>query len=197
MAPYMPRVPSLERALERLGPDDGPQSGAQPFDLVHGINIALEWPLLAGWRYARRHRLPFVATPFVHVGERAVQRFYTMPHQLAALRDADRIIVQTDIEAREMARLGVSQQQIVRLGMGVDLDQVQGGMARFRAQHGIDGQVVTFMGAVTTTRFSTGALCNACGIRVHGDVGHRRPAQALYLEQVYDGLLEAHRAIRR
>jgi glycogen(starch) synthase len=141
MAPFMPRVPALEAALEALGPG---------FDLVHGVNIALEWPLLAGWCYARRHGLPFVATPFVHVGERAVQRFYTMPHQLAALRDADRVIVQTGIEARELARLGVPPARIVRLGMGVDLDRARGGDgARFRAQHGIDGPVVTFMGVLT------------------------------------------------
>jgi glycosyltransferase involved in cell wall biosynthesis len=141
LAPWMPRVPALEATLEALAPG---------FDLVHGVNIALEWPLLAGWRYARRHGLPFVATPFVHVGERAVQRFYTMPHQLAALRDADRVIVQTGIEAGELAHLGVPPARIVRLGMGVDLDEVRGGKgARFRAQHGIDGPLVTFMGVLT------------------------------------------------
>ncbi|MGC9332843.1 MAG: glycosyltransferase family 4 protein [Anaerolineae bacterium] len=141
LAPFMPWVPDMQHRLEALG---------AAFDLVHGVNIALEWPLLAGWQYARRHGLPFVATPFVHVGERTVQRFYTMPHQLAALRDADRVIVQTSIEAQELARLAVPQSKIVRLGMGVDLDEVRGGEgARFRAQHGIDGAVVTFMGVLT------------------------------------------------
>ena len=141
LAPWMPRVPALEYDLEALAPG---------FDLVHGVNIALEWPLLAGWRYARRHGLPFVATPFVHVGGREVQRFYTMPHQLAALRDADRVIVQTGIEGRELARLGIPEARIVRLGMGVDLDQVRGGDAgRFRAQHAVDGPLVTFMGVHT------------------------------------------------
>jgi glycosyltransferase involved in cell wall biosynthesis len=141
LAPHMPRVPALEQTLEELQPG---------FDLVHGINISLEWPLIAGWRYARRHGLPFVATPFVHVGNQEVQRFYTMPHQLAALHDADRILVQTAIEERELIRLGVPRSGIVRLGMGVDLERVQGGNAtRFRTQHGIDGPTVTFMGAVT------------------------------------------------
>jgi glycosyltransferase involved in cell wall biosynthesis len=150
LAPYMPAVPKLEATLAELGPG---------FDLVHGINISLEWPLLAGWRYARRQGLPFVATPFVHVGERAVQRFYTMPHQLAALRDAERIIVQTGIEARELARLGVPQDRIARLGMGVDLDKSQDGDgARFRAQQAVDGPVVTFMGALTDDKGSVHLL---------------------------------------
>lgn len=141
LAPYMPWVPDLRRNLETLVPG---------FDLVHGVNIALEWPLLAGWQYARRHRLPFVATPFVHVGAQEVQRFYTMSHQLAALRDADRVIVQTSIEARALMQLGIRQEAIVRLGMGVDLDELRDGEGeRFRAQHGIDGPIVTFMGVLT------------------------------------------------
>ncbi|MCL7455441.1 MAG: glycosyltransferase family 4 protein, partial [Anaerolineae bacterium] len=141
LAPLMPWVPNMQRSLDAL---------EQGFDLVHGVNIALEWPLLAGWHYARRHGLPFVATPFVHVGDRRVQRFYTMPHQLATLRDADRVIVQTGIEARELMRLGIQQQAIVRLGMGVDLEELQGGQGkRFRTQYGIDGPVVTFMGVLT------------------------------------------------
>lgn len=141
LAPWMPRVPELERSLDALAPG---------FDLVHGVNTALEWPLLAGWRYARRHNLPFVVTPFVHVGSREVQRFYTMPHQLAVLRDADRVIVQTGIEGRELASLGVPEGRIVRVGMGVDLHEVQGGDAsRFRAQHAVDGPLVTFMGVHT------------------------------------------------
>lgn len=141
LAPLMPGVPALEQALEQIQPG---------FDLVHGINIALEWPLIAGWRYARRHGLPFVATPFLHAGGPKVQRFYTMPHQMAALRDADRVIVQTGIEGQILSGLGVPQERIVRLGMGVDLDETQNGDgARFRIQHGIDGPVVTFMGVLT------------------------------------------------
>jgi glycosyltransferase involved in cell wall biosynthesis len=141
LAPLMPWVPNLARTLEGL--PDG-------FNLVHGINVSLESPLLAGWRYARRHGLLFVATPFLHVGDWTVQRFYTMPHQLAALRDADLVVVQTGIEAQELVRLGVPRSRTLRLGMGVDLDKVQGGDGvRFRAQHGIDGPAVTFMGAVT------------------------------------------------
>ena len=141
LAPLMPRVPRLTRTLDRLAPS---------FDLVHGINISLEWPLIAGWRYARARGLPFIATPFVHVGQRAVQRFYTMPHQIAVLRDADRVFVQTSIEEKELVRLGVPGPRIVSLGMGVDPNEVKGGDGdRFRARHGIRGPVVTFMGAIT------------------------------------------------
>ncbi len=189
LAPYMPHVPGMERDLEGLSPS---------FDLVHGVNISLEWPLIAGLRYARRHGLPFVATPFVHVGEWKVQRFYTMPHQLAALREADCVIVQTSIEARELISLGVSQERIVRLGMGVDLDQVRGGDgARFRAQHGIDGPVVTFMGAVTDDKGAVHLLRAMQHLWRNGSgatlVIAGQPVEPTTFERAYEGLPEAHR----
>jgi glycosyltransferase involved in cell wall biosynthesis len=144
LAPYMPPVPDIETTLAQL-------SG--PFDVVHGVNIALEWPLLAAWRYARRRGLPFVVTPFVHVGEpgrRDVLINYVMPHQLEALRDADAVIVQTEIERRALAGLGVADERLHRLGMGVDLQQLKGGNAdRFRKRYGLHGPIATFLGVVT------------------------------------------------
>ncbi len=144
LAPRMPGVPELPATLERLPAE---------FDLVHGINIALEWPLIAAWRYARRHALPFVATPFVHVGEQGhgdVLINYVMPHQLEVLRDADAVIVQTDIERRALAQLGVRDERLHRHGMGVDLDTLVGGdAARFRARYGLTDLIVTFLGVVT------------------------------------------------
>jgi glycogen(starch) synthase len=189
LAPFMPCVPELSRTLEGLKPG---------FDLVHGVNVALEWPLLAGWQYARRHGLPFVTTPFVHVGERAVQRFYTMPHQLAALRDADRVIVQTGIEARALVSLGVPQARIVRLGMGVDLDQVCGGDgARFRAQHGIDGPLVTFMGVLTDDKGTVHLLQAMQRLWQAGSEATLVLAGPVVepssIERVYASLPEAHR----
>jgi glycogen(starch) synthase len=194
MAAWMPRVPGLVARLESLEPG---------FDLVHGVNIALEWPLLAGWHYARRHGLPFVATPFVHVGGRDVQRFYTMPHQLAALRDAERVIVQTGIEGRELVRLGVPEGRIVRLGMGVDLDQVRGGDGeRFRARHGVDGTLVTFMGVLTDDK---GAVHLLRAMQHLWDDGSRATlalagsvVEPSGFEQAYARLPERHRThIRR
>jgi glycogen(starch) synthase len=144
LAPYMPSVPGMESSLASL-----PSS----FDLVHGVNISLEWPLMAAWRYARRHEIPFVVTPFVHVGEYGrydVLINYAMPHQLEVLRAADAVIVQTDIEGTVLARLGVRAERLHRLGMGVDLGELQGGDAqRFRMDHNVDDPVVTFLGVVT------------------------------------------------
>lgn len=114
---YLPWLPGLEATLARLG----------PFDLVHGINISLEAPLLAAWHYARARGLPFVATPLVHTGvpgDRTVEWHYTMRHQLEALRGSDRVLAQTTIEATRLAELGVPPERLALLGMGIDPAEV-------------------------------------------------------------------------
>jgi len=144
IAPHMPSVPDIEDTLEGLSFD---------YDVVHGINVALEWPLLAAWRYARFKGVPFVTTPFVHVGEhdsREVLINYIMPHQLEALQDADAVIVQTDIEKQALTQVGIAPQRIYRLGMGVDLAELRGGSSvRFRERYNIAEPIITFLGVVT------------------------------------------------
>jgi glycosyltransferase involved in cell wall biosynthesis len=124
-----------------------------PFDLVHGINVALEQPLLAAVRYATQRRLPLVITPFVHVGEsgsRYVLRNYVMRHQLEALRQGNIILTQTNLEANALAQLGLQERRLRRLGMGVNLQDIEGGVAEhFRRKHSIAGPLITFMGSVT------------------------------------------------
>jgi glycogen(starch) synthase len=144
LAPWMPRLPGLSRNLRQF---------QEPFDLVHGINIALEWPLIAAWKHARSANLPFVATPFMHVGEpgaTAVSRNYDMPHQLEPLRDADAVIAQTTIERDFLVRRGVAAERIHVHGMGIALEQVQGGNAEaFRRTYSVKGPIVLFLGVVT------------------------------------------------
>ncbi|MBN1889435.1 MAG: glycosyltransferase family 4 protein [Thermoflexales bacterium] len=141
LAPWMPRVPDFEATLARLTP---------PPELVHGVNIALEWPLIAAGRYARRCGAAFVTTPLVHVGDWEVQRNYTMRHQLDALAQSDAIIVLTPLERDVLVKLGLPPGRIVCTGAGVDLHTLRGGdAAGFRARHAIRGAAVTFMGTLT------------------------------------------------
>lgn len=194
LAPYMPAVPALESTLERLEPG---------FDLVHGVNIALEWPLIAGQRYARRRGLPFIVTPFVHVGEWEVVRNYTMPHQLSALRGADRVFVQTSIEGQELERRGIPPGRIIRLGMGVDLERLRGGDGPlFRTRHDIDGPVVTFMGAITDDKGASHLVQAMQRLWHHGSkavlVIAGQPVTPSTFEKVSSGLPQVHRQrIRR
>ncbi len=147
---WTPRVPALERALEALD---------EHFDLVHAVNIPLDSIMYAAYRFARRRKLPFVATPFIHFGEpgdSSVSRFYTMPHQIEMLRGAEAVIVQTRLEAEALAEHGVPRAKMHCVGMGVNPDELRGGDgARFRAQYGIDGPLVFFIG---TPAFDKGTM---------------------------------------
>jgi glycosyltransferase involved in cell wall biosynthesis len=154
MAPWMPRVPALAKAL------DAPRPAP---DIVHGVNIALEWPLIAAGRHAARRGIPFVATPFVHIGDAAVQRNYTMRHQVAALQAAQAVIAQTALERDALAGLGVPGRRIHCLGMGIDPDETRGGDGRrFRAAHKLadTAPIVGFMGTLTADKGAM-HLCEA------------------------------------
>ncbi len=147
MSPWMPRVPHIEAAIQAFAPKP---------NIIHGVNIALEWPLIAAGRYARRLDIPFVTTPFVHIGAWEVQRNYTMRHQLDALSQSHAIVVQTALEREVLVGMGLQPNRIISVGMGVDPDKLQTGDAqRFCLQQNIQGPVITFMGALT---FDKGVL---------------------------------------
>jgi glycosyltransferase involved in cell wall biosynthesis len=87
--------------------------------------------------------------------------------------------------------------------MGVDLDQAQGGDGlRFRARHGIDGQVVAFMGALTDDK---GVVHLLRAMQCLWDAGSDatlvvagQPLAPSTFEQVYQALPDGHRQrIRR
>ncbi len=141
---WTPRVPALERAL------DAHDAFGERFDIVHAANITLDSIVYAAYRFAQRRRLPFVVTPFTHLGEpgdRRIRQYYTMPHQIEMLRRADAVIVQTELEVESLAEFGVPRSKMHCIGVGVNPGEVLGGDgARFRAKYGIDGPIVFFIG---------------------------------------------------
>lgn len=187
LAPWMPRMPDIERALS---------AGETP-DVVHAINISLEWPLVAAARHARRARIPLVTTPFVHVGPPEVQRNYLMRHQVAVLRQSDAVIVQTGLERDAVAAAGVDPGRIEIVGMGVDLDGQPGDAERFRRAHdlGPATRVVTFMGTLTRDK-GTMHVCEAARALRDRDVVVALAGDAVVpggFDQYYTALSEADR----
>jgi glycosyltransferase involved in cell wall biosynthesis len=139
-----PWVPEMAAALRALPP------GA--FDLVHAANITLESLVFHALQFARRTGTPAVVTPFTHLGEpgsRAVRRYYTMRHQMALLKAAACVIVQTGLERDALAALGVPPARLETVGVGVNPAAFRGGdAARFRAKYGISGPIVFSLGAL-------------------------------------------------
>ncbi len=137
-----PYVPGLHRELE---------STSERYDLVHAANVLFEPLVSAALKHARSRRIPFVLTPFVHLGEPkddTVRRDYTNRYQLHMIASADRVIVQTDIERNYLARLGVPMGRMAKVGVGINPEEVLGGDGdRFRRSHGVEGPIVFFIGA--------------------------------------------------
>ncbi len=92
MARAIPPIQNLEKSLTLI---------PQTIEIVHAFNISWEYTMLAGWQLAKERHLPFVATPFTHLGVKGadrVARNSTMDHQMKMLRNADCILTLTQIE---------------------------------------------------------------------------------------------------
>jgi glycosyltransferase involved in cell wall biosynthesis len=121
----------------------------QPFDLVHATAFPYAWPIVCGLRLARRLRIPFLLTPFLHLGDPddpcdRTRRAYLRPALLALIQAADRVFVQTELERTALLDRGVPAKKLILLGMGVDVRECTGGnRQRARAEWGMaDGEVV-------------------------------------------------------
>ncbi|HEU4793510.1 MAG TPA: glycosyltransferase family 4 protein [Nitrolancea sp.] len=139
---YGPWVPELGATLRQ---------GVSRPDLIHSANIAFESMVAEAARQARSLDVPHVITPFVHLGEgegSRVRRYYTMPHQLRLLRDADAVMVLTGIEADYLIGQGVDPARLHVVGAGLNVEAVIGGDgSRIRDRLGIAGPFVLSLGA--------------------------------------------------
>src|SRR5262245_50747529 len=94
----------------------------QPIDVVHAAAFPYAFPIACGLRMARRLRVPFLVTPFLHLGDPAdphhrMRRVYLSPPLLFLLRSADRIFVQTELERAALLECGFPEAKLVLLGM--------------------------------------------------------------------------------
>ncbi len=138
---FGPWMPDLAAELERV---DVPE-------LVNSANIAFESMIACAERYTRRHGVPHVITPFLHVGEAddsRVVRYYTMPHQIELLRCADAVMLLTEVERKTLLRYGLDERRLHVVGAGIDVESVTGGNASaMRERLNIDGAIVLALGA--------------------------------------------------
>ena len=145
MARRIPSVPTLASTLSRL---DG-------YDLVHGFNLSWEYPLIEGWRFARDRGLPFVVTPFTHLGvdsEDRTVRNNTMDHQCRILKDADAVLTLTWVEREGLIRYSVSPERVFIVGGGLDpipsaVEQEQAA-AGVLQRYGLSVPIILFIGRV-------------------------------------------------
>ncbi|MCI0740268.1 MAG: glycosyltransferase family 4 protein [Gemmataceae bacterium] len=111
-----------------------------PLNLVHASAFPYTWPIVCALTLARRRRVPFVLTPFLHLGDPddprdPIRRSYTAPHLRWLLHQADAVFVQTPSERAAVVALGVAENRVILQGLGVDPAECTGGdRQRARAQ---------------------------------------------------------------
>lgn len=102
------------------------------FDAVHATAFPYAWPIVCAHRLARRLDVPFLLTPFLHLGDsddqaNPTRRQYTQPALRRLLLSSNRVFVQTEPEREAAIDLGVEPDNIVLQGLGVDPSECTGG----------------------------------------------------------------------
>jgi glycosyltransferase involved in cell wall biosynthesis len=149
MAQRIPPITGLNEALASV---------ESPVDLVHGFNISWEHTLLAAWQYAGARGLPYVVTPFAHLGEAEGDRIdlnTTMDHQQRLMSDADALMTLTSIEADGLRQRGASPARVSVIGAGLDPLPPASDGQRARMRLGLTRPFVLFIGRAS---FDKGAL---------------------------------------
>jgi glycosyltransferase involved in cell wall biosynthesis len=105
---------------------------ALSFGAIHAAAFPYAFPIVCGLRLARQLRVPFLLTPFLHLGDPddprdPTRRAYTSPHLRWLLHQADVLFAQTPSERDAMIELGIVPAKIVLQGLGVDPAECTGG----------------------------------------------------------------------
>jgi len=99
-----------------------------PLDAVHATAFPYAFPILCAHRLAKRRKVPFLLTPFLHFGDPMnpkdrTRKQYTRPHLKWLLNEADTVFVQTPSEREAVIGLGVRADRVVLQGLGVDASE--------------------------------------------------------------------------
>src|SRR5205823_641127 len=92
------------------------------FDVVHATAFPYAFPLLCARRLARTLGVPFLLTPFLHLGDPddaldRTRRAYLQPALLHVARSADRLFVQTEGERLALRAQGFADDRLVLQGL--------------------------------------------------------------------------------
>jgi glycosyltransferase involved in cell wall biosynthesis len=106
--------------------------GEGAFDAVHASAFPYAFPIACGWRLARRLRIPFLITPFLHLGNPdhphdGTRRAFTTPALRWLLSQADSVFVQTPSERALALAFGLPLEKIILQGLGVEPRECTGG----------------------------------------------------------------------
>jgi len=144
LACWMPPVPGLEAALDRLVPWA---------HLIQALDSSWDGLFVATASAAQRYGKPLVAIPLMHLSDARVRAHFQMAHQADVYRGAEAVVALSRRETDALAGMGVAPARIHILAMGVDpssaMDTGDQAVVEFRHRHDVRGRVVAFLGANT------------------------------------------------
>ena len=193
MARRIPGIAGIDEALSSLDTQ---------IDLVHGFNISWEHALMAGWQYASSRGLPYVITPFAHLGSDGYDRVAlnsTMDHQRQLMSDADALLTLTSIEAEGLRQRGAAPARVSVIGAGLDPIPLVSDAKKELAKFGLTQPFALFIGRAS---YDKGAIHAARAIVAL----HKQDVEvALVLigriteefERFYEGLKDADKQVIR
>lgn len=122
-----------------------PYTIREKYDLVHVTALPYSH-LIYAYRYAKRHKTPFIVTPFVHVEQ---QNVFNVKYFYDIMKNADMVISATDYEKRYLQHCGINPEKIRTVGLGIDFIEL--GIysnVHFKSQIGLDenDEYILFLG---------------------------------------------------
>jgi glycosyltransferase involved in cell wall biosynthesis len=160
---WAPYLPDLEQTLRNLGDD---------WQTIFAWNITFDGLSTVAWQMAQRCGARFLTVPLLHLGEGSqstVRRFYTMPHQLDLLRQADHIFVLTAVEQTYLQTQHIPAEKITIVGAAIDPDELAGGdAAAFRQKYGLTQPIVAAIAPLTRDKGMVDLLAAAAELWRNG-----------------------------
>lgn len=119
----------------------------QAFDIVHAGVLPYNFPIYVAMRYARLHRLPFIISACVHIGEYhqkdRLGESYTKDYQCRLLNRANKVIVHSQVEGDYLVEKGIGREKIFRWPHGIEPGELTGGNGeRFRKKYNLNGPII-------------------------------------------------------
>ncbi len=133
------------------------------FDVVHATAFPYAWPIVCALRLARTQGIPFLLTPFLHLGDPhdpndPTRRAYTTPALMALIRAADRVFVQTSGERDALLERGIAGHKLILQGLGVDAAECTGGDRRRARERWDVGSDEVVIGHLANNSFEKGTV---------------------------------------
>lgn len=160
-----PTWQALTLPANPISPDMWKAAGRdmEPCDMVHAAAFPYAFPIACARRLAQRRGVPFVLTPFLHLGDPAdatnrMRRSYLSRPLLHLLKSADRVMVQTPSERRAVIESGIAEDRVVLQGLGVDSADCTGGSRALARQNWGITESEVVVGHLANLSFEKGTI---------------------------------------